>query len=114
MTTVEANVRRRRGDGFVPQDAEHGYHDAWYPIATSPDLVQGQLLGVPTLNGRAVAFRDDAGKPAVLSAYCRHLGADLSTGELRDGCVRCPFHHWTYDASGMCVEIPQAPGHIPA
>src|SRR3546814_13725204 len=40
-----------------------------------------------------------------LSPYCRHYGADLSDGDMENGClIRCPLHHWKYDASGQCVE----------
>ena len=51
-------------------------------------------------------MRDTDGSPAVLSAYCRHLGADLSVGDVVDGCIRCAFHHWRYDSDGHVVEVP--------
>lgn len=112
MTTVQ-NPMRRRGRRFVPQDAAHGYHIGWYPICRSEELVPGEIFGAPFLNGRVVAMRDDGGAPSVLSAYCRHLGADLSIADVRDGCIVCPFHHWHYDVTGTCVKIPQDPDRIP-
>jgi hypothetical protein len=42
----------------------------------------------------------------VQSAWCPHLGADLSVGQLVDGKVRCAFHHWHFDQTGRCVHIP--------
>jgi phenylpropionate dioxygenase-like ring-hydroxylating dioxygenase large terminal subunit len=42
----------------------------------------------------------------VLSAYCRHLGADLSIGDMIDSEIRCPFHFWRYDSDGACRAIP--------
>lgn len=35
---------------------------------------------------------------------CPHLGADLACGEMQGDAVRCAFHHWKYDATGVCVE----------
>ncbi len=109
MTAIDTNVSlKRRGSRMVePQNAENGYHDAWYPICRSEEIDDGKLVSVSFLNGRVVAFRGQDGTPAVLSAYCRHVGADLGTGEVKDGCVVCPFHHWAYDTTGACVDIPQ-------
>ena len=42
----------------------------------------------------------------VQSAWCPHLGADLSVGQIADGKVRCAFHHWSFDEGGRCVHIP--------
>jgi hypothetical protein len=42
----------------------------------------------------------------VQGAYCPHLGADLSQGEITEGYVRCPFHHWSFGADGRCAHIP--------
>jgi nitrite reductase/ring-hydroxylating ferredoxin subunit len=71
------------------------------------DEIDGErVFGTEFLSGRVVAFRGPDGEPAVMSAYCRHLGADLAIGDLVDGCVRCAFHHWRYAADGQCVDIP--------
>ena len=34
------------------------------------------------------------------SAVCPHRGADLSTGQVHEGCLRCPYHGWTVAANG--------------
>ncbi|HEX6313181.1 MAG TPA: Rieske 2Fe-2S domain-containing protein, partial [Acidimicrobiia bacterium] len=102
--TVAETPTSRRGRGFEPQGPE-GYHVGWYPVCLAEEL-DGGLVGAEFLSGRVVAFRDPAGRPAVMSAYCRHLGADLSVGELVDGCVRCAFHHWKYAGDGACVDVP--------
>jgi phenylpropionate dioxygenase-like ring-hydroxylating dioxygenase large terminal subunit len=43
-------------------------------------------------------------------AYCPHLGAHLGVGgEIVGEVIRCPFHHWEFDAgSGRCTKIPYA------
>ena len=39
-------------------------------------------------------------------AFCPHLGADLSVGQVVDGQIRCAYHHWKFDCAGQCVDIP--------
>lgn len=86
--------------------AEAGYHRCWYPVCLSSDLAEGTLLGRDILGTRVVAYRDPAGKPVVQSAWCPHLGADLSVGQIVEGRLRCPYHHWSFDAAGACAHIP--------
>ena len=47
---------------------------------------------------------------AVLDAHCPHLGANLASGEGRvvGDNIACPFHGWTFNPQGRCVEIPYA------
>jgi phenylpropionate dioxygenase-like ring-hydroxylating dioxygenase large terminal subunit len=51
-------------------------------------------------------FRDVDGKPSVQVDFCIHRGTKLSTGKVVDGCIRCPYHGWTYNGAGHVVEIP--------
>ncbi len=93
-----------RGKPMPPQGEAGGYDQNWYPIALSKDVREGEVYGTEFLNGRVIAIRDADGKAQVLSAYCRHLGADLSDADLVGGKVVCPFHKWGYDATGQCVQ----------
>lgn len=92
-----------RGLPIPRQSPENGYDQNWYPICYSSEVVEGKIFGTEFLNGRVVVVRDRDGKAQVLSAYCRHLGADLSDGEIVNGTLRCPYHHWRYDQQGQCV-----------
>jgi nitrite reductase/ring-hydroxylating ferredoxin subunit len=82
------------------------FPQSWYPIALAREVPLGGLVGVDFLGTRVVAYRDAEGQPVVQDAYCPHLGADLSQGEIIEGYVRCPFHHWSFGANGPCVHIP--------
>jgi len=44
---------------------------------------------------------------------CPHIGASLASGRIIEGTLQCPFHHWRFDTTGACVQIPGSP-HIPA
>jgi nitrite reductase/ring-hydroxylating ferredoxin subunit len=108
MTVTDSGApapTHRRGAPFVPQGPD-GYHVGWYPLARVADIADGKVVGVDFLNGRVVVYRDRDGEPRVMSAYCRHLGADLSIGELVGGDLRCAFHHWSYGSDGRCTDIP--------
>ena len=85
---------------------EAGFHRCWYPVALARDLAPGVVIGRGFLGTRVVAYRDVAGQPVVQSAWCPHLGADPSVGQIADGRLRCPYHHWSFDAAGMCANIP--------
>jgi nitrite reductase/ring-hydroxylating ferredoxin subunit len=83
-----------------------GFHRSWFPLALASELAPGQVIGQDVLGTRVVCYRDAAGRAVVQGAYCPHLGADLSVGQVVDGQIRCAYHHWRFDCSGRCVDIP--------
>jgi len=89
----------------VPAEGENGlFSQSWFPVALSSELAPGQVLGIDFLDGCIVLWRGPDGVPLAMSAYCPHVGADLSVGRVVDGHVRCAFHHWEYDVAGTCVK----------
>jgi nitrite reductase/ring-hydroxylating ferredoxin subunit len=94
------------------QAAEHcvataaGFHRCWYPVCLAGGLTEGAVIGRDFLGTRVVAYRDPAGRPIVQSAWCPHLGADLSVGQIVEGRLRCPYHHWSFGSDGVCAKIP--------
>ncbi len=89
----------------VVMEGENGlFSQSWFPICLSSELGEGQIVGRDFLDGRVIAFRGVDGTPLVKSAYCPHVGADLSVGRIVDNRVQCAFHHWEYDESGRCVK----------
>ena len=76
----------------------------WLPVAYADEirddpfsvLVLGERLVVARFDGAVRAFRD----------LCPHRGTQLSLGEMVDGCLRCPYHGWTFREDGRCVAIP--------
>lgn len=88
------------------------YFANWNPLMLAEELEPGKIVGKDFLGTRVIIYRDAQGQPVVQSAYCPHVGADLSGGEIVDGAVRCPYHHWKFATNGSCIDIPSQK-HIP-
>lgn len=82
---------------------------SWYAVARSRRLGRGRVRTCQLLDRRLAVFRDTAGRAHALEAQCPHLGADLASGEVVEGALRCPFHHWRFGGDGRCVEAPGQP-----
>jgi phenylpropionate dioxygenase-like ring-hydroxylating dioxygenase large terminal subunit len=81
--------------------------NGWFAVAWSAGLAPGDVQRIRCFEEELVLFRTRSGRPAVLDAYCAHLGAHLAEGGRVDGeGIRCPFHGWLWDASGACAGIP--------
>ena len=84
----------------------------WIPALLADDLggrdctpVRVRLLGEDL-----VAFRDTAGKIALIREACPHRGASLFLGRNEEHGLRCVYHGWKFDVEGNCVDMPSEPG----
>ena len=82
------------------------YINFWYPVCLSEELTSENPVRATILGLQFVAFRDQDGRPAVLSDTCVHRGGSLSKGWVEEGCVVCPYHGWRYAADGKCTLVP--------
>lgn len=88
----------------LPREGEGGlFSQSWFAVGFANEVAAGQVVGFPFLDGRIVLVRSDSGALSALSAYCPHMGADLSVGQVVDGTLRCAFHHWRYNFGGVCI-----------
>jgi nitrite reductase/ring-hydroxylating ferredoxin subunit len=94
-------LERRQQD-----EATAGFHQSWFPLALADDVKSGQVVGRDFLGTRVILYRDVSGRAVVQGAFCPHLGADLSVGQVVEGQIRCAYHHWRFDCAGTCVDIP--------
>ena len=75
--------------------------DGWFQVAYGDELSTEHPLALHYFEREWVAFRDAEGRARVLDAHCPHLGAHLGHGgEIVEGRLRCPFHHWEFDGEG--------------
>jgi phenylpropionate dioxygenase-like ring-hydroxylating dioxygenase large terminal subunit len=82
--------------------------EAWYWIEYSSRLKRGKTKAVSFFGKDLVLYREQgkAGHLFALDAYCPHMGAHLAEGKVEGEHLRCFFHHWKFEGSGACIEIP--------
>lgn len=85
-------------DGFLDACAASDLADGRARVA----MVGGERLAVWLHNGRVYAT----------SNTCRHQGGPLGEGRIRDGCITCPWHGWTYRVEDG-VSPPPFHEHVP-
>ncbi len=108
----------------VPQDVEENliaggddpslfpFPEGWYFVADRRSLAKGELIEKQWMGQDIVVWCNDEGAVCVARSLCPHLGSSLGPaagGRVRDGRLVCPFHGFTYDATGACVATPYAP-----
>ena len=80
----------------------------WHPVACGSDVVPGAVVPVRLLGEDLALWRAPGGGLGLVDDRCVHRGTALSRGEVADdGCLRCPYHGWTFAATGGCTAIPQ-------
>ena len=63
-------------------------------------------LKVQMLGQRFALWRDAKGAVRCVSDTCTHRSGSLGDGRVRNGCIECPYHGWTFQGDGTCVRIP--------
>jgi phenylpropionate dioxygenase-like ring-hydroxylating dioxygenase large terminal subunit len=89
----------------MPMEGENGvFTQSWFPICMSRDVAPGKVVGRNFLDGRVLVYRGEDGVAQVLSAYCPHVGADVSMGWVTENRVVCPFHAWEFGRDGFACK----------
>lgn len=94
-----------------PRSAEHrGLPPlpwGWFVVGLSHELAPGEVKPLRYFDRDLVLFRTERGEARLWDAHCPHLGAHLGYGGTVLGeTLRCPFHHFRFDGTGRCVEVP--------
>lgn len=84
------------------------YARGWHCLGLAQNFRDGKPHSVQAFGTKLVIWADSAGELHVLDAYCRHMGGDLSMGEIKGDDIACPFHDWRWGANGKCTSIPYA------
>ena len=79
----------------------------WFQVGYPEDLKPGDVVPLRYFGRELVAWRDESGEAHVQDAYCPHLGAHLGYGgHVQGDWIVCPFHHWKFDGTGGCADVP--------
>ena len=95
-----------------PDEELPPFPEGWYFVATRDTIQREKLIEKTWMGEEIVAWCDDQGRICVADAFCPHLGSHMGPtvgGVVRDGCLVCPFHGFTFDSTGRCVATPNAP-----
>jgi 3-phenylpropionate/trans-cinnamate dioxygenase ferredoxin component len=72
------------------------------------DLPPSGVAEVETSEHGTLAVGMAGGTPFAVSNVCRHQFAKLGRGQVRDGCLECPWHRARYDVTtGVMVSGPK-------
>ncbi|MCO4770785.1 MAG: aromatic ring-hydroxylating dioxygenase subunit alpha [Deltaproteobacteria bacterium] len=77
----------------------------WFAVLETSE-VRRRPLGVTRLGRELVFWRKADSTLVVQEDICPHRRTRLSLGSVRDDCIECPFHGFTFDAHGACTRIP--------
>ncbi|PTR30980.1 3-ketosteroid 9alpha-monooxygenase subunit A [Rhodococcus sp. OK519] len=96
-------IREIESDGAPTRFAR-----GWHCLGLSDTYRDGKPHSIEAFGTKLVVFADSTGDLKILDAYCRHMGGDLSQGEIKGDTVACPFHDWRWAGNGKCTDIPYA------
>ncbi|MBW4636611.1 MAG: aromatic ring-hydroxylating dioxygenase subunit alpha [Iphinoe sp. HA4291-MV1] len=107
MTSRIEKVQQAKQTQLKTETAQKAMNLAasWYVAMQSEDLGE-KPKSIKLFGQSLVAWRDKKSQPVIMESYCSHKGASLTIGNIVDGCIQCPFHHWRYNSSGQCVYLP--------
>jgi phenylpropionate dioxygenase-like ring-hydroxylating dioxygenase large terminal subunit len=78
----------------------------WYFAVEGGKLRKGQLRTKELLGEKIVFGRNQDGRPFALRDNCPHRGVPLSEGTFDGQTIRCCYHGWEFDCTGVCQRIP--------
>ncbi len=93
---------------IVAGSAPTRFARGWHCLGLSESFKDGKPHSVHAFGTKLVVFADSKGELNILDAHCRHMGGDLSQGEIKGDAVACPFHDWRWNGKGRCTDIPYA------
>lgn len=102
--TLQANtdeVRRIEAEATPSRFAR-----GWHCLGLVETFGDGKPHAVHAFGRKLVVFRSGDGNISVLDGYCRHMGGDLSQGEVKGNELACPFHDWRWGGDGRCKRVP--------
>lgn len=98
--TDQGTVRTVRSGGPVRAEGSR--------LVRTGDLGPDGVVEVQTDAHGTIAVGIADGIPFAMSNICRHQGAKLGRGQVREGCLECPWHRARYDVrTGEMVQGPQ-------
>jgi 5,5'-dehydrodivanillate O-demethylase len=107
MVTAEENERLTRvGPGTPMGNLLRRY---WHPVAGVAEMEERWTYPVRILGEDLVLYKSRAGEFGLIGAICPHRRASMLYGIPSEDGIRCPYHGWSFDGTGRCLEQPNEP-----
>jgi 3-ketosteroid 9alpha-monooxygenase subunit A len=97
-------IARALDQGLAPTRFARG----WHCLGLADSFRDGKPHAIEGFGSKLVVWQDSKGELNVLDGYCRHMGGDLTQGEVKGDEIACPFHDWRWGGDGKCKQIPYA------
>ncbi len=83
----------------------------WLPALLSSEvpLPDSPPVRVRLMGEDLIAFRDTTGAVGLVANACPHRGASLFFGRNEEAGLRCVYHGWKFDTTGVCTDMPSEP-----
>lgn len=82
------------------------YARGWHCFGLDRHIKKGEITSFEAFGSKLVAYRGEDNRIRVFDAFCPHMGADLSLGNVKGNNLECPFHSWQWGDGGNCKHIP--------
>ena len=109
MTTIARPTKPSRHDFASAGPGTPGgklLRKFWQPVRLGSDLPPGKMLPILIMGEQFTLYRGESGAAHIVGFRCPHRNTQLSPGWVRDDAVQCPYHGWTFDATGACIARP--------
>ena len=107
MLTKEMNETLTRvGPGTPMGELLRRY---WYPVAFERELADWPIKKVRLLGEDFALWKTPEGGYGIIQERCPHRHASFVYGVVETGGIRCGYHGWKFDCSGVCLDQPAEP-----
>lgn len=91
----------------MSEHKDEGDNIEFFKVLRRDAIAEGQARVVRAGLKKVALFALD-GELYAIQNFCPHAGGSLGLGQLSNGVVRCPRHHWGFDVrTGQCRTNPQ-------
>lgn len=73
-----------------------GKSEPWLDVGSVDDIPESRALTVCLSGQERVAIFRYQGQVSAVSNVCAHQRGPIGEGQIRDGCITCPWHGWEY------------------
>src|SRR5207245_10779345 len=78
----------------------------WAPLGGGGEMEYQPIETGRLLGEDLVGYEDEGGNYGLVDRHCPHRRADMSYGWVEECGLRCNYHGWKFDHTGVCIHQP--------